>query len=102
MKRILSVILTALLSFGAASACMKKSNQPSTISLQPVTVIVMDTTQALLDGVEVRVGKTVFKTSYDGRVILKPEALKGVKKLVISREGFQSHTNQTVMKETRW
>ena len=90
MKRILSVILTALLSFGAASACMKKSNQPSTISLQPLTVIVMDTTQALLDGVEVRVGKTVFKTSYDGRVILKPESLKGVKKLVISREGFES------------
>ena len=40
---------------------------------QPLTVIVMDTTQALLANAEVKVRKDVYTTSFDGRVVLKPE-----------------------------
>ena len=89
MKKLIS-LLVAVLCLSTANACMKKSNQQLEISLQPLTVIVMDTTQALLDGAEIKAGKQVFKTSFDGRVLLKPEQLAGIKSLTISREGYES------------
>ena len=89
MKQILSMVVAVFLFSGTACACMKKSRQLSEISLQPLTVIVTDTTQALLNGVEVKAGKAVFKTSWDGRVVLQPEQLRGVKKLSLSCKGYK-------------
>lgn len=54
-----------------------------------VVVLVMDTTQALLKGAQVKVGKLVFTTSYDGRVVVKQDQLQGVKKIRISCEGYK-------------
>ena len=56
---------------GTASACMKKVS--GLAADQPLTVIVMDTTQALLANAEVKVRKDIYTTSFDGRVVLKPE-----------------------------
>ena len=89
MKKITALLFTVVLCFSTANACMKKSRQLPNVSLQPLTVIVMDTTQALLDEAEVKVGKTTFKTSFDGRVVIKPELLSGVKTLAFSRRGFK-------------
>ena len=89
MKRIVSLLLVALIGWGGANACMKKNTQRAADSLQPLTVIVMDSTNALLDGAEVRAGKAVFTTSFDGRVVLKPEQIAGIKSLAISRKGFE-------------
>ena len=76
MKKLFFVIL-AVLSVLSVSAADKK-----------LTVIVMDTTQALLDKAEIKVGKTVYTTSFDGRIVLERNQIKGVKKLFVSREGF--------------
>ena len=89
MKKITALLFTVVLCFSTANACMKKSRQLPNVSLQPLTVIVMDTTQALLDEAEVKVGKTTFKTSFDGRVVIKQELLSGVKTLAFSRRGFK-------------
>jgi hypothetical protein len=80
MKHIFSLFLLALMSIFSAQACVKKA--PSVVS--PLTVIVMDTTQALLADAQIQVGKTVYRTSWDGRVVFKPEQLAGVSKLLIS------------------
>ena len=84
-----TALLAAVLCLGTASACMKKSRQLSEIGLQPLTVIVMDSTQALLDDAEVKVGKNTFKTSFDGRAVIKQEMLGGYKTLMISRKGYK-------------
>ena len=55
---------------------------------QPLTVIVMDTTQALLANAEVKVQKDVYTTSFDGRVVLKPEQVTSTTFLV-SCEGYK-------------
>ncbi len=44
----------------------------------------MDTTQALLSDATVKVGKMTYKTSFDGRIVLQPEQLAGVKSLLVS------------------
>ena len=92
MKRIVSLLLVVLIGWGGANACKKKSRQRPADCLQPLTVIVMDSTQALLDCAEVKAGKAVFKTSFDGRVVLKPEQIAGVKAIAISRKGFEDVT----------
>ena len=74
MKKIISLLL-AVLCLGAANACMKK-NVP--VREQPLTVIVMDTTQALLNGAQVKIGKTTYTSSFDGRLVFKPEQIKGI------------------------
>lgn len=87
MKKIISLLVAALC-LTTAGACVKKSsvaNMPSSL-----TLIVMDTTQALLDGAKVTIGKQTFTTSFDGRVVLKPEQLQGVHALKVECEGFKS------------
>ena len=86
MKQILSLCLLALMSIFSAQACIKKV--PSVAS--PLTVIVMDTTQALLADAQIQVGKTVYRTSWDGRMVLKPEQLAGVSKMLISCDNHES------------
>ena len=76
---------------GTAGACMKKGRGLAVNGLaadQPLTVIVMDTTQALLANAEVKVQKDVYTTSFDGRVVLKPEQVTSTTFLV-SCEGYK-------------
>ena len=76
---------------GMAGACMKKGRGLVVNGLaadQPLTVIVMDTTQALLANAEVKVQKDVYTTSYDGRVVLKAEQVTSTTFLV-SCEGYK-------------
>ena len=77
----------AILCVGTADACVKK--QSYTIHPTPYTLIVMDTTQALLPDAQVKIGKQVFKTSYDGRIVLQPEQIEGVKSFTVACEGFK-------------
>ena len=90
MKKLLTLLL-ALVSLGSlqVQACIKRSAAHD--KRTPVAVIVMDTTQALLHDAQVKVGSQTFKTSFDGRVILKPEQLKGVKSLTVTCDGFDAH-----------
>ena len=88
MRKISSLLL-AMLCFCAANACVKKQQQVQLTN--PLTVIVMDTTQALLDGAKVKVGKTVFTTSFDGRVVLKPEQINAAS-LSVSCDGYKDQT----------
>lgn len=55
-----------------------------------MTVIVMDSTQALLNDVEVIAGTDTFRTSYDGRIVFKPEQLEGIDSLAFSKKFFES------------
>ena len=76
---------------GTASACMKKGRGLAVSGLaadQPLTVIVMDTTQALLANAEVKVQKEVYTTSFDGRVVLKPEQVTS-STFLVSCEGYK-------------
>ena len=90
MRKIVSV-LVALLCIGAASACVKKS-VPSVVGDQPLTVIVMDTTQALLNEVAVVAGTDTFYTALDGRVVFKPEQLAGIDSLRLMKPYFKQQT----------
>lgn len=89
MQKFISLVV-ALMCIGTASACMKKRVQPSVAGDQPLTVIVMDTTQALLPEAQVKVGGQTFTTSFDGRIVLEPEQINGVCTLVISCEGYET------------
>ena len=82
MKQFVS-LLVALLCFCSANACMKKS--PVTSEL---TIIVMDTTQALLPEAKVKIGREVFLTSFDGRIVLKPEQINS-NSVVASCKGYK-------------
>ena len=76
---------------GTAGACMKKGRGLAVSGLaadQPLTVIVMDTTQALLANAEVKVQKDVYTTSFDGRVVLKPEQVTS-STFLVSCEGYK-------------
>ena len=86
MKHILSFLLIALMSIASAQACVKKA--PAVAS--PLTVIVMDTTQALLADAQIQVGKAVYRTSWDGRVVLTPEQLKGITRMLVSCDGHEA------------
>ena len=86
MKRFSALFMLCMIAFSATQACIK-SNVP--VFTSPVTVIVMDTTQALLQGAQLKIGKQVYKTSFDGRVVLEPEQINGVKSFSVSCEGFK-------------
>lgn len=86
MKKIVS-LLVAVLCLTTANACMKKT--PLTVNHSPLTVIVMDTTQALVPFAQVHIGKKTYTTSYDGRVVLKPEQIEG-KSLSVTCTGYES------------
>lgn len=52
------------------------------------TVIVMDSTKALLNDVAVIAGTDTLFTSYDGRVVFKPEQLEGIDSLAFENQRF--------------
>lgn len=78
--------MLCLMTLSVTQACIK-SNAP--VFTSPVTVIVMDTTQALLQGAQLKIGKQSFATSFDGRVVLQPEQINGVSSFTVSCEGFK-------------
>ena len=86
MKRISALFLLCVMALTATQACIK-SKAP--VFTSPVTVIVMDTTQALLQGAQLKIGKQTFATSFDGRVVLQPEQINGFKSFTVSCEGFK-------------
>ena len=86
MKRFSTLFMLCMIAFSATQACIK-SNAP--VFTSPVTIIVMDTTQALLQGAQLKIGKRTFATSFDGRVVLEPEQINGVKSFSVSCEGFK-------------
>ncbi len=93
MRQIFSLLMALTLCVGTAGACMKKGDGLRVTGdglrgNQPLTVIVMDTTQALLANAEVKVQKDVYTTSFDGRVVLKPEQVTSTTFLV-SCEGYK-------------
>ena len=93
MRQIFSLLMALTLCVGTAGACMKKGDGLRVTGYglrgnQPLTVIVMDTTQALLANAEVKVQKDVYTTSFDGRVVLKPEQVTSTTFLV-SCEGYK-------------
>ena len=85
MKKIIS-LLVAVLCLTTANACIKM-NVP--VRESPLTILVMDSTQALLNGAQVKIGKQTYMTSFDGRIVLKPEQVTG-KSLSVSCEGYES------------
>jgi len=99
MKKLLSLVMVFLLGAGVSAAYGKQKKAAVSLPDKPVTVIVMDSTNALLDGVQVRICKKVFQTSYDGRVVIKPSELKGAKSLTASRDGYVSKTESLNGKE---
>ena len=91
MRQIFSLLMALVLCVGTANGCKKKVcglGGERLSGSQPLTVIVMDTTQALLPNAEVKVQKEVYTTSFDGRVVLKPEQVTSTTFLV-SCEGYK-------------
>ena len=88
MRQIFSLLMAMTLCVGTVSACMKKVSGLAVRGDQPLTVIVMDTTQALLANAEVKVQKDVYTTSFDGRVVLKPEQVTS-STFLVSCEGYK-------------
>ena len=95
MKQLFPILLAALLGVGSAQACIKNKGAKWARQLDngqqtELTVIVMDTTQALLADAEVKAGKTMLRTRWDGRVVLTPAMMSGVKEIQVSRKGFET------------
>ena len=89
MKKIF-FLLVAVLSVGTVSACVKK--MPSATNQSECTIIVMDSTQALLSGAQVTLGKNEWTTSYDGRVVLKAGKWREGDKVKVSLERYKEVT----------
>ena len=95
MKRFLPLLalsVAMIASASHASACLKKS-APIAAQASDETkcvLIVMDTTQALLPFAEVTIGKTVFRTSFDGRVVLASGQMSGEKTISVACEGYET------------
>ena len=92
MKRIITSIVALSLVL-TVSACIKKAPQAE-LPTTPITLIVMDTTQALLFEAQVQVGKKTLTTSYDGRIILTPDLFDKSAAITVSCPGFKSQKIQ--------
>ena len=73
-----------ILALWALMLCMTEVNA--------TTVIVMDSTQALLNNVAVVAGTDTFYTALDGRVVFKPEQLAGIDSLRLMKPYFKTQT----------
>lgn len=90
MKKLFPLVLMALVCAGTVHACKKKV-LPQVADMQSA-IIVMDTTQALLAEVEVQIGEEVYRTSWDGRVVLKHGLPADLKSIKLIRKGYQPLT----------
>ena len=104
MKQLFPILLAAVLCAGPAQACIKNKGQQAKSHGQQteLTVIVMDTTQALLADAEVKAGKKSLRTRWDGRIVLSPAMLSGIKKLIISREGYETANVKWPIADGQW
>ena len=93
MKRIITSVVALSLVL-TISACIKKAPKPESLPTTPITLIVMDTTQALLVEANVQVGKQTLTTSYDGRIILTPDMFDKSQEITVSCPGFKSQKIQ--------
>jgi hypothetical protein len=100
MKQFVLIVLAAMVSFGSAEACLNKakveSSQAKALALgqEETTILVMDTTQALLPEAEIRFGKSILRTSWDGRAVVKSESLANAKTLSVTCEGYESKSER--------
>ena len=94
MKKLLSLILVALLCAGSALACKKKA-AAQVADNQETIILVMDTTNALLNGAQVQIGDQIYGTSWDGRVVLKSSIPADVKSIKLTCDGFEPLTVAT-------
>ena len=73
------------------------------VQMSAVTVMVMDTTQALLPNAEVKAGRTVLHTSFDGKVELNEDQIPWTKRISVSCEGYKkqrvkvNHSNELII-----
>ena len=93
MKKVLVVILAGLLCVGTAQGC-KKTATTTLSDAQETVILVMDTTQALLEGAQIKIGKDVFRTSWDGRIVLKQGIPNGTKSLQVTCDGYKPLTEK--------
>ena len=93
MKKVLVVILAGLLCVGTALGC-KKTATTTLSDAQETVILVMDTTQALLEGAQIKIGKDVFRTSWDGRIVLKQGIPNGTKSLQVTCDGYKPLTEK--------
>ena len=82
-QRNLIVLLMATMWFACAEACIRRETLPQ------LTGYVMDSTQALIPHAEVRVGKLLLTTSWDGRFVVKSGEWQRADKVVVSCDGFE-------------
>ena len=101
MKQFVLIVLAAMVSFGSAEACLNKAKVKSlevkgerSEAKGELTILVMDTTQALLPEAEIRFGKSVLRTSWDGRAVVKSESLMNAKTLSVSCEGYEARSER--------
>ena len=80
MKQMVILIAALLLFIGSAQACKTQA----VAMPDKTTILVMDTTQALLEGAQVQIGSTTFRTSWDGRLIVEAAQWGNAKKVKIS------------------
>ena len=92
----------AMLAVASSQACVKKAAESQVLianSQDPtakVIVLVMDSSKALIEGAEMKIGKQTLRTSWDGRFVLMAEQLSGVNKLSISCEGYETSQLSTL------
>jgi hypothetical protein len=84
------MVLVALMGISSANACIKKSAVSSLPADEDLVVIVMDTMQSLLPEAEVKIGKVVQRTSWDGRVVWTPAQWNEAKKMTIECKGHEA------------
>ena len=82
-RKIFSLVLVAALWMVNAEACIRRETLPEVVGF------VMDSTQALIPNAEVRVGKMVLNTSWDGRFVMKSGEWQRGDKMVVSCEGYE-------------
>ncbi len=104
MKQFVLIVLAAMVGLGSAEACLNKAKVKSLEAKGErleakgeLTILVMDTTQALLPEAEIRFGKSILRTSWDGRAVVKSESLANAKTLSVSCEGYEARSER--MKE---
>ncbi len=93
MKKFFAIGMVALIGFGSTQACMKKQSALCLAQAnEDMVVLVMDTMQSLLQNAEIKIGKTVLHTSWDGRVVLTPEQWNKARNLTVKCEGYEALT----------
>lgn len=92
MKRIISLVLLTTLTIMVVLACPRKNIPTALQATDTITIFIMDSTNALIEGAELKIGKTVFRTSWDGRLVCPSKILLGTDKLTISCENYESRT----------